>query len=293
MPVGNRKVLPVEEATLVAAPAARPRGESSTDHAWLCAASQHVLPSELKERIDQGANPRCVNWGGEDALMLAARHGASVEVVKFLLGHCSPLARSKNGSTALQMSLGRCGEDGRWNGTFELLAKHSDLSIVGGGESLLHTAARHGGVQECQKLMEHEPSLPLALNEEGSTAMMVALDCKHWQCALILLPRSNPDAARTTDKKTALMIALDRASYLDVRSAAWVEVGQALVRSCDPRKEDSLGKKSVELASRIGHRLPGAVELLIQREAVKNEQEAIEAALRPSEQGGRRPVARL
>lgn len=283
-----RRATPVLEA----APAARTAAESAIDCDWICATARHVLASELQARIEAGANPHSVNWAGEDALMLAARHGGSIEVIKFLMGHCSPLARSNNGSTALQMSMcrhgGACG-----TGVFELLAEHSDLSIKGNGESILHAAARNGLIHECQKLMAWEPSLSSALDDDGSTAMMIALDAKHWQCALILLPQSNPDVPRFSDQKTALMIALEVASALDVRREAWVEVAQALVCSCDPRKEDSLGRKSIEFASRVAHRLPGAIELLGLRETVLNDQDAIEAALAGNKPLGRKAVARL
>lgn len=185
----------------------------------------------MQALIEQGAGVARADADGWTPLMHASVSGKA-ECVRILLPFVDPGAKT----CALTMPLMLCAEDGWTEGVRLVL-------------SAIESADERRGA----KKLPPERSPARRRQALGRTALMLAAKAASAECARLLLPLSNANAA-DFDGKTALMWA----AQADEDGAP--ECVGALLSASDPSKRDKLGRTALHIAARWGR--PETVERL-------------------------------
>ncbi|XP_059159027.1 ankyrin-1-like [Physella acuta] len=175
--------------------------------------SDNNLEEIVKVFLEHGASVHDTTELQQTPLILASSHPEAVGVVKLLLGAASDVNHvDSQGMTALLHAVKRdCVEN------IELLVKHgSDVNLLSNGSTPLHLASKMGSVEAIEVLLRHG-SNPQAQDENGNTALMIAIEhytIHHWlfnQAIVMLIDASTNLNVQNLKGRTALMLA---AKYL-------------------------------------------------------------------------------
>ena len=222
------------------------RSQAQLDAALFDAAnSRQDRTAEIQRLLAAGANARATRslpspYGGDSSLgisgitplMTAAKEGKA-QVVEALLPFSDPLAADSSGRTALMRSV-----EARENGAFLALLAVSDVDAVDrDGKTVLYLAALLGCFDMVRALLPHADA---RIHNERGSPLSAAVSRGHSECALALIPFSDPHI-RNTLGATPFLTAVAMQSGSLIGSLAAVS---------DVSAVDSFGKSAADVLAK-------------------------------------------